>query len=109
MRQPPEDGTDVYVLVEVLGMVLDAARGALPDVAGASSDLERFAQERGFTAFHWFDVLRAVLAQLGMNERGRDMIATLDRIAAVLGPASRLARDRRTSSPPPLSRERDEA
>jgi hypothetical protein len=104
------EGTDVYVLVEVLGMVFDAARGALPDVSGAASDLERFAQERGFTAFHWFDVLRAVLGRVedaGAREKMQDALA---RIAALLGPASRLARERRTSAPPPPRvRDRDEA
>lgn len=99
------DGTDVYVLVEVLGMVFDAARGALPDVAGAAAELERFAQQRGFTAFHWFDVLRAVFGRVedtGAREKMQDALA---RIAARLGPASRLARERRTSAPPPRTGE----
>jgi hypothetical protein len=86
-------------------MVFDAARGALPDVAGAASDLERFAQERGFTAFHWFEVLRAVLGRVedaGAREKMQDALA---RIATLLGPASRLARERRTSAPPPRTGE----
>lgn len=100
------DGTDLYVLVEVLGMVFDAARGALPDIAGAASDLERFAQERGFTAFHWFDVLRAVLARVEDTPAREKMQDALARIAALLGPASRLARERRTSAPPPRTGEK---
>lgn len=101
------DGTDIYVLVEVLGMVFDAARGALPDVAAAAADLERFAQERGFTAFHWFEVLRAVLSKVDDATAREKMQAALTRIASVLGPTSRLARERRTSAPPPNSRSLD--
>jgi serine/threonine-protein kinase len=96
------EGADVYVLVEVLGMVFDAARGALPDIHGAASDLERFAQERGFTAFHWFEVLRAVLARVDDTAAREKMQDALGRVAILLGPASRLARERRTSAPPPV-------
>src|SRR5205085_9785426 len=94
------EGTDVYVVVEVLGMVFDASRGALPNLGSAAADLERFAQERGFTAFQWFDVLRAVLARVEDEASRTKMQDALERTAAVLGPASPLARDRRTSAPP---------
>lgn len=104
------EGTDVYVLVEVLGMVFDASRGALSDVAGAATDLERFAQERGFMAFHWFDVLRAVLGHVADANARAKMQDALFRTAALLGPSSRLARERRTSAPPPsLARDRGDA
>lgn len=110
VREPSVDGADAYVLVEVLGMLFDAARGALRDLAGPVGDLERFAQEHGFYAFHWLDVLRAVLANVDDAAARQTMDAALDRIAAVLGPSSRLARERRTSAPPPMrdpARERD--
>ena len=68
--------------------------------------LELFAQERGFTAFHWFDVLRAVLARVEDTPAREKMQDALARIAALLGPASRLARERRTSAPPPRTGEK---
>ncbi len=110
VREPSPEGADAYVLVEVLGMLFDAARGALHDLAGPVGDLERFAQERGFDAFHWLDVLRAVLANVDDAAARQTMEGALDRISAVLGPSSRLARERRTSAPPPMRdpmRERD--
>ena len=101
-REAGSDSVDAYVLVEVLNMLFDAARGAqfAPDVMAPVADLERFASERGFTSFYWFDVLRSVLQRVDDPAVRGPMKDALERIALLLGPASRIARDRRTSAPP---------
>ncbi len=99
-REAGADSVDAYVLVEVLNMLFDAARGSLPDVVAPAAELERFAAERGFTSFHWFDVLRSVLQRVDDPAVRAPMQDVLERIALLLGPASRIARDRRTSAPP---------
>ena len=101
-REAGADSVDAYVLVEVLDMLFDAARGALPDVVAPAAELERFAAERGFTSFHWFDVLRSVLQRVDDPAVRAPMQDVLERIALLLGPASRIARDRRTSAPPSM-------
>ena len=101
-RAREADGSDAFILVEVLGLVFDAARGGVvPDLAEPAVDLERFAVDHGFAAFYWFDVLRAALDRLPADPKRAAMLMTLDRLAVLLGPGSRLARDRRTSAPPP--------
>ena len=100
-----EQHADAYVLAEVLSMLFDAvgprgARAGLPDVTGPAAELERFAAERGFTSFYWFDVLRSVVERVDDPEVRHPMLDVLARITLVLGPASRIARDRRTSAPP---------
>ena len=100
-REGGAESVDAYVLVEVLNMLFDAARGTLPDVVAPAAELERFAAERGFTSFHWFDVLRSVLERVDDPALREPMQDVLARVALLLGPASRIARDRRTSAPPP--------
>jgi serine/threonine protein kinase len=104
-REAGAESVDAYVLVEVLNMLFDAARGAqfAPDVMASAAELERFAAERGFTSFHWFDVLRSVLQRVDDPAVRGPMQDALERVAVLLGPASRIARDRRTSAPPPNS------
>jgi serine/threonine protein kinase len=100
-REGGAESVDAYVVVEVLGMLFDAARGTLSaDVVAPAAELERFAAERGFTSFHWFDVLRSVLQRVDDPAVRVPMQDVLERIALLLGPASRIARDRRTSAPP---------
>lgn len=99
-REAGADSADAYVLVEVLAMLFDAAKGSLPDVVTPATELERFAAERGFTSFYWFDVLRSVLDRVDDPALRAPMQDVLARIALLLGPASRIARDRRTSAPP---------
>ena len=99
-REAGADSADAYVLVEVLAMLFDAAKGALPDVVAPAAELERFAEERGFTSFYWFDVLRSVLDRVDDPAVRIPMQDVLGRVALLLGPASRIARDRRTSAPP---------
>jgi hypothetical protein len=67
---------------------------------GAAAELERFAAERGFTSFYWFDVLRSVVERVDDPLVRVPMLDVLARITLLLGPSSRLARDRRTSAPP---------
>jgi eukaryotic-like serine/threonine-protein kinase len=100
VREAGAETADAYVVVEVLGMLFDAARGALPDLMGPASDLERFAAEHNFTAFYWFDVLRAVVERVDDVNAARKMQDALNRLTTMLGPQSRLARERRTSAPP---------
>lgn len=99
-REPGADSADAYVLVEVLNMLFDAAKGSLPDVVAPATELERFAAERGFTSFYWFDVLRSVLERIDDPIVRAPMQDVLARVALLLGPASRIARERRTSAPP---------
>jgi hypothetical protein len=99
-REAGADSADAYVLVEVLNMLFDAAKGSLPDVVAPAAELERFAAERGFTSFYWFDVLRSVLDRIEDGAVRKPMLDVLARVALLLGPASRIARDRRTSAPP---------
>jgi serine/threonine-protein kinase len=101
-REAGADSADAYVLVEVLAMLFDAAKGTLPDVIAPAAELERFAEERGFTSFYWFDVLRSVLERVDDLAVRTPMQDVLARVALLLGPASRIARDRRTSAPPGL-------
>jgi serine/threonine-protein kinase len=101
-REAGEGGADAYVLVEVLAMLFDAAKGSLADVVAPASELERFAAERGFTSFYWFDVLRSVIDRVDDPAIRGPMLDVLSRVALLLGPASRIARDRRTSAPPGL-------
>jgi hypothetical protein len=99
-REAGADSADAYVLVEVLNMLFDAAKGSLADVVAPAAELERFAAERGFTSFYWFDVLRSVLDRVDDPAVRGPMQDVLARVAILLGPASRIARDRRTSAPP---------
>jgi serine/threonine protein kinase len=101
-REAGADSADAYVLVEVLNMLFDAAKGSLADVVAPAAELERFAAERGFTSFYWFDVLRSVLGRVDDPAVRGPMLDVLGRVALLLGPASRIARDRRTSAPPGL-------
>lgn len=101
-REAGADSADAYVLVEVLAMLFDAAKGTLPDVVAPAAELERFAAERGFTSFYWFDVLRSVLDRVDEPALRVPMQDVLARVALLLGPASRIARERRTSAPPGL-------
>jgi serine/threonine protein kinase len=101
-REAGADSADAYVLVEVLNMLFDAAKGSLADVVAPAAELERFAAERGFTSFYWFDVLRSVVGRVDDPAVRGPMLDVLARVAMLLGPASRIARDRRTSAPPGL-------
>jgi hypothetical protein len=91
---------DAYVLVEVVGMLLDAARGALPDFAASASRLETFAETHAFEGFHWIDVLGAIVDRLPDDVSPAKMRDALARLAPILGSESRLARERRTDAPP---------
>jgi hypothetical protein len=80
-------------------MLLDAARGALPDLAASAERLGRFAEQHDFEAFHWFDLLAAVLARFNDEDGAPTMRDALARLTSVLGPTSRLARERRREPP----------
>ncbi|MCW5837962.1 MAG: hypothetical protein KIS78_36570, partial [Labilithrix sp.] len=99
-READRAGADAYVLVEVLGIVFDVARGALPDIAGPASGLERFAEEHGFEGFFWLELLEAIVARLPDFEASAKMSDALTRLRPVVGPESRLARERPTDAPP---------
>jgi serine/threonine protein kinase len=101
VREAGGESADAYVLVEVLGLLFDAARGDTVDVATAASDLERFAGEHGFASHYWFEVLRAVVERTTEPAGREAMLDVLSRVTLLLGPTSRLSRERRTSAPPP--------
>ncbi len=99
-REASLDTPDAFVLVEVLGLLFESAHGHLPDVFAPAAEIERFAQEHGFRSFHWFDVLRSVVDRLDDPAVKSAMQGTLGKLTLVLGPQSRLARERKTSAPP---------
>jgi hypothetical protein len=101
VREADADGADAYVLAEVLALLFDAARGQVLDLVSASAEIEHFAEERGFVSFYWFDVLRAVVDRTPDATLRAAMLDALGRLTLQLGPSSRLARERRTSAPPP--------
>lgn len=100
VRDADQAWPDVQVLVEVLGIVFDAARGALPDIAGPAASLERFAEELGFDGFFWLDLLEAIVVRMTDFEASAKMSAALARLRPVVGRESRLARERPTDAPP---------
>ena len=100
MREANRTSADVYILVEILGILFDAARGALPDLVGPATNLERFAEEHGFEAFFWLDLLGAIVARMPDADVSAKMASALTLLDPVLGPQSRLARERRTDAPP---------
>lgn len=91
------DAGDILVVVEVLGLVFDVARGTVTDMLGPASELEAVAAQRGFASFHWFDVLSRIFEQLEPAV-ARGMSTTLGRLTVLFGPSSRMAR--RTTMPP---------
>ncbi|MDB4944581.1 MAG: Serine/threonine protein kinase PrkC, regulator of stationary phase [Labilithrix sp.] len=99
-RDGAGDHLDAHVLVEVLAMLFDAAKGALPDVAATVAELERLAADRGFLASYWLEALRSVLERVDDAVIRTPMLEVLARVTMLLGPGSRMARDRRTSAPP---------
>ncbi|OJY21054.1 MAG: hypothetical protein BGO98_13850 [Myxococcales bacterium 68-20] len=100
MREADRSSADVYILVEVLGIIFDAARGALPDLVGPATNLEQFAEEHGFEGFFWLDLLGAIVARMSDADVSAKMARALTLLDPVLGPQSRLARERRTDAPP---------
>ncbi|GEM_PF-1529428 len=101
VRKDDRRSADAHVVVEILGLLLDAARGALPDFGAAVVTLERFAEEHRFEGFHWLDVLGAIVERLPEDDASRKMRDVLGRLRPVLGPESRLAaRESRTEPPP---------
>ena len=98
-RETESDSADAYVIVEVLAMLFDAAKGTLPDVLGPAAELERFAAARGFSSFYWFGVLRCVVDRVDDPQVRGPMHEVLARVTLVLGPASRIARDRHSGAP----------
>ena len=100
VREADRRNADLYILVEILGMLFDAAHGALPDITGPAASLERFAEEHGFEGFYWLELLGAVVGRMPDAETSAKMADALARLDPVLGPRSRLARERRTDAPP---------
>jgi serine/threonine-protein kinase len=104
VREVDRSNADIYVVVEVLGILFDAARGALPDLEGPATALERFAEEYGFVSFFWFDLLAAVVARIPDEGISTKMGEALARLDPILGPQSALARERPTDAPPGAAR-----
>ncbi len=100
VREADRRSADVYILVEVVGILLDAASGALPDIAGPAAALERFAEEHQLEAFHWLELLAAFVGTMPDQHVSAKMADALACLAPVLGSESRLARKRRTDVPP---------
>jgi ATP/maltotriose-dependent transcriptional regulator MalT len=90
------DGTDVYLVVEVLALVYDAAQGSVADMLPRASELERLAQDSGFVSYYWFDVLRAALGHVKDPLLRTAVGDALRRATMLLGSASQALADART-------------
>jgi hypothetical protein len=81
------EGSDAYLLAEVLGILHATARHEDVDLLGRAGELNKLAQDRGFVSFYWFEVLRAMVSRMRDVEL-RDRVAeTLEKLVVLLGPA----------------------
>ncbi len=97
VRRAPDDAAEAEVVLEAVRLLAAAGRGAPADTAR----LERLATAQGFSAFHWADVLRAIVAGTDTGAGHGAMVDALERVALVLGRSGTVARERPTSAPPP--------
>ena len=87
---------------EVVASLAEAAAGLEVDDRDVYAELEVFARERGFVAFYWFDILNAIVLAMPKQAARARMQQALSRLMGLLGAASDLAKERRTSAPPPM-------
>ena len=88
------EGADAYLLAESLGILYASARHEDIDLLTRAGELEKLAQDRGFVSFYWFDVLRAMTAQIKDDALRATVGETLERLVVLLGPADQVASSR---------------
>lgn len=96
-QRAPEASGEALVLLEAVTLLAAAGRGPGKE---SVETLERLATTHRFGAFHWADVLRAVVSHAAGAARPA-MLEVFERIAQVLGRSGSVARERPTSAPPP--------
>ena len=96
------DAGDAYLMAELLVVMLQVARGEQLDLLARAGEIEKRAQDIGFVSFYWFDILRAVIAQLDATPERDKLETTRARLLVMLGPEGQIALARRTSRPPAL-------
>ncbi|MCA9585934.1 MAG: serine/threonine protein kinase [Myxococcales bacterium] len=101
-REAGGDGADAFLVSEVVASLAEAAAGLEVDDRDVYAELEVFARERGFVAFYWFDILNAIVLAMPKQAARARMQQALSRLMGLLGAASDLAKERRTSAPPPM-------
>ncbi len=94
-------GGDAYLLAEVVAIVCAVARGESVDLLARAADLEKLAQDRGLSAFYWFDVLAAVLGHVRDPSLKAALEEALERLVLLLGPVRSGAMS--TADPPPVA------
>lgn len=99
-RAADRKNVDVFVLVEILGILFDSARGAAPSLEGSAAVLGRFAEERAIDSFHWLDLLNAIVERIADGDIRGKMGDALSRLVAVAGS---LARERQAYVPPEVA------
>ena len=86
------EGADAYLLAEALGILYASARHEDIDLLTRAGELEKLAQDRGFVSFYWFDVLRAMVAQIRDAAVRLAVGETLERLIVLLGHADQPAK-----------------
>jgi serine/threonine-protein kinase len=92
------EGADAYLLAEALGILYASARHEDIDLLTRAGELEKLAQDRGFVSFYWFDVLRAMVAQIRDAAVRLAVGETLERLIVLLGHADQPAKSGRNSA-----------
>ena len=85
------EGADAYLLAEALGILYASARHEEIDLLARAGELQKLGQDRGFVSFYWFEVLRAMVAQMKDPELRATVGSTLEKLVVLLGPASSIA------------------
>jgi serine/threonine-protein kinase len=96
------DAGDAYLMAELLTVLLQVGRGEAIDLLARAGEIEQRAQNIGFVSFYWFDILRAIIAQVRDAAERERLEATRARLLVMLGPETQVASSRRTSPPPAM-------
>ena len=87
-RAGAESAGDAILLAGVIDVLHAAAAGEPIDYLAKAAELHRIAEEHGFAAFYWFDLLRAVVANAPERLRA-PMSHAADRLVVLLGTATK--------------------
>ena len=81
-------GGDALLLAGALAVIHAAGAGEAVDYLASAAELHRTAEEHGFAAFYWFDLLRAIVRQVPEPRRAA-MAHAVDRLVVLLGSATK--------------------
>src|SRR6185312_14443810 len=81
-------GGDALLLAGALAVIHAAGAGEPVDYLASAAELHRTAEEHGFAAFYWFDLLRAIVRQVPEPRRAA-MAHAVDRLVVLLGSATK--------------------